>query len=461
MPLTSKFNKLFPLILCSSSLTSHAVYAQPLIQRVDLADEPGMITLHGSGFGTKSQSPPVLWVFGDDIRENGKPVNKEIGITPDALVSVGTETDVHVWSSGKGAKFSGITRHKGISHSYRAENTGWLGWPNAFGGGDTPYSEKAYISWRLLTPGDTANYKAIRVESIAGNFVRGKDAYSPGERIRVTSPDGKSVNGRFVHLDQQNSVIHVEAPGLGSTDTIGARIVGETSGASAALRGDLLYRSALSGKYLRSYETTNQGGTNSVLSTNRWIAVLFDSNGNEVRRGFETATDAGYGVPNISSGDQWQFLEAYIDLSGDYASGMIKLNNRDEKWYQNLLISGTKPKNAGPTISNVGWEPAGGTELINVALNFGEIYFDTTPQRIVISHEKEYEKIEKDLELQFISSWDSEKIVFEERLGALDTNKPIFVYVSDENNTVNETGFCIKNCTGEYNPPSKIDLGIQ
>lgn len=330
----------------------------------------------------------------------------------------------------------------------------------SFWGEDTPYSDKAYISWRLRPSGDINSYKTVRISNIKGDFDGGNDPFSPGEQVRIMTTGGKELSGRMVHLDATNSLIHLEAGTLQSTDSIDAKIIGLTSGASGLLRGSEFFRSSISGKYLRSYETINQGGTNTVFSTNRWIAVQFDSNGNELRRGFETQSDSGYGVPDVSDTQNWKFLEAFIDLSDEYASGYISMDNRDQKWFRDLYIGDSKPKNAGPTISNIGWEPAGGAEMINVGLNFGEIYFDNTPQRVVLSNQGTFSDIQGNQELQYITEWTDQKIVVDIMYRELNQSLPLFIYIFNNNNKVNLNGFCVLYCDSESSPPSKINLGI-
>lgn len=444
-------------IIAATAWSAHA-NASPQVNQTEVTDDT--ITIYGIGFGKKLQGPPVLWAFGKNIIENGVPVPKETNVIFGNPVPVGSEKNLNIWSRGTGATFSNITRTPEVSHTYRATNEGWLGWPHAFGADDTPFSEKAYISWRLKPDGDINSYKVSQAADVVGNFIVGESAYSPGEKVLITSSEGKKIDGRIVYLDKDKSLIHIEAASLQSSDASGARILGLTSGASATLQGDAFFRSSISGKYLRSYETLNQGGTHSVLSTNRWISVQFDSKGTELRRGFETETDAGYGVPEVSATSDWQLLEAYIDLSKEYGSGYISLNNNQKKWFKNLYIGDSKPKDSGPTISNIGWEPAGGTEIINVALNFGEIYFDNTPQRVILSSQQEFSEVRSDQELLYIQEWNDQKIVASLRTGGLKKNSPLYLFVFNENNDVNSKGVCIKNCDLDLSPPSKIDLGI-
>lgn len=446
------------LALIASITIANQSVASPQITRAEVSDNT--ITIYGTGFGTKDQPAPILWAFGEDIKENGIQVNKERGVTFGSAVPVGKDPSASVWSRGFGATYSADSRTTDITHTYRAENDGWLGWPHAFGGDNTPFSNKAYISWRIKTSGDINSYKAVRVLNIEGRFHTGDDPFSTGEEILITSADGTEKKGKIVHVDIANAVMHLEVPGMRLADSEGSRVTGLNSKASATLDGKNLYLTSVSGKYLRSHETVNEGGTRAILTTNRWYAVQVDRTGNELRRGFETLTDSGYNTPDISKSSNWVLLESYLDLSGDYGSGLISMNNEKTKWFNNLYIADSKPTDSGPTISNIGWEPAGGSEIVNVALNFGEVYFDKTPQRVIISNEMHYEKVRSNQEIQYIEEWTSEKIVTRFRTGSFTKIDPLYIFAFDASNSPNTTGFCIRNCDNDASPPSKINLGV-
>ena len=432
--------------------------ASPQITRTEVSDDT--ITIHGKGFGKKDQPAPILWAFGEDIKENGVPVSKERGVKLGSTVSVGKDPNNNIWSRGFGATYSSVSRSADITHTYRAENEGWVGWPHAFGGDNTHFSNKAYISWRVRTSGDINNYKVARVSNIEGEFQTGNDPFSTGEEVLIASADGTEKKGKVVHVDVANALMHLEVPGMRAADSVGGRVTGLKSKASATLDGDSLYQTSVAGKYLRSYETVNEGGTRAILTTNRWFAVQVDSSGKELRRGFETLTDSGYNSPDISKSSNWVLLESYLDLSGDYGSGSISMNNEKIKRFNNLYIADSKPKDSGPTVSNIGWEPSGGAEVINVALNFGEIYFDKTPQRVILSNEMYYEKVRDNQEFQYIEEWTSEKIVTRFRTGNFTKLDPLYIFVFDASNSPNSLGFCIRNCDNGTSPPSKINLGI-
>jgi hypothetical protein len=375
-------------------------------------------------------------------------------------VPIGDDPAKFLWTHGEGTTYTSQSRLKDITHSYRAERIGWLGWPTAFGGADTPYSDKAYISWRVKTDGDIENYKVVGLLHIDGTFKDGPSPYAPGERIKILSSDGREFIGRVVHIDKASNRMHIQLAGVSSSNLSEAVVKGLESGAEASIDSKLFYRSSSPGKYFRSYETLSEGGSHIVLTTNRLISAQYSNSGQELRRAFEFAGDSGYGAPQVSSLPGWTFMEAYIDLSKDMGHGYISANHKESKSFKGLFIGDSKPKDAGPTISNIGWEPAGGTKMVNSALSFGEIYFDSTPQRVALSNSNLYSNVEKDEELQFIKTWSNNEISVEFRKGGLNEFQPIYIYVFDKNNNPNKTGFCFINCDNNYSPPKKIDLLI-
>lgn len=57
-----------PVFATTASLESLTINQEETTDKVT-------ISLKGEGFGEKSQVPPVLWVFGDDVRQNGVKVD--------------------------------------------------------------------------------------------------------------------------------------------------------------------------------------------------------------------------------------------------------------------------------------------------------------------------------------------------------------------------------------------------
>lgn len=451
------FQKLAAWVTVCSMFAVATVDAAPVIDSFSV--NATTVTVNGSAFGAKPQAAPVMWVFGDDIRLNGKKVSIETNVSTGSVVPINTGPNSSLWTHGEGVYIDDKVRTPSLDHSYVAKGNGWVGWPYAFGGSDTPYSTKAFISWRVRTWGDINAYKAIAFNSLSGDFLTGGSQYLPGEDITVQATDGQTFSGRIVSVDTSKRIVDLELASATITLLQNAAVVGKTSGAKLQLDPSSFYRPTVGTKYFRSYENVTGAGTRAVMSTNRWISLQYDSDGNELRRAFETKTGAGYGAPNVSKINDWVLMESYIDLSGNYGNGYISANNSSKKWFNSLYIGDSKPKDAGLTISNLGWEAAGGTEMINASLNFGEIYFDTTPQRVILSNSETYEKAGSSQEFQWIKYWNNEKVTFDYYLRGLNEKSPIFMYIFDENNSPNIDGICIFNCDKNL-PPTRVQLNV-
>ncbi|WP_417536743.1 hypothetical protein [Methylophaga sp.] len=418
------------------------------------------VIVKGEFFGSKESPYPILWAFGSDIRENGKVAQKEVGVVANDSVLVG-DSGLAVWSRGQGVTYDNLSRLPEVSHTYRAENDGWLGWPLAFGGDDTPFSDKAYVSWRVKAPGDISKYVLVAVSDLGGEFNLGADQFTPGENVEIVPVGAQQRTGRIVHFDSERRQVHLEVSGLSSKHFSGAKVLGLDSGATAVLDSERYYRSSSSSKFFRSHETISGAGTRFVVSTNRLITVQFDSRGKEIQRAFEFEGDSGYGLPAITENPDWNLVEVFIDLSGKYGEGIITVNGNESKTFSGLDISETKPKDAGPTVANIGWEAAGGVEEINVALNFGEIYFDKTPQRAVLTNSKVLKDARSNVEVQYSSYWSDNEVRFESQFGGLNDAIPIYLFIFDENNESNSAGFCVYMCEKDELPPSRIMLNVE
>lgn len=452
------FLKICFLMPVGFATTISNVTAAPVI--TSYSTTSSTVTINGSGFGDKTQAAPIMWVFGDDIRLNGRQVSLEANLSPGDMIPIRTGADTSLWTHGEGVFIDNNVRTSSLEHSYGAIGNGWVGWPYAFGGGDTPFSDKAYISWRVRTWGDINAYIAVAYQNMTGKFSVGANDYTPGEGIQILGQDGRTYNGRIVSVDTPPGIMDIEVSGVSASFIEGATIIGQSSGAKAVLNVSKFYVSSVGSKYLRIYETLSSGGMKSALTTNRWGASQYDaSNTKLLSQVFEFKGDSGYGAPDISSINDWVFMESYVDLSGDYGSGYVSANNGKKKFFNDLFIAGSKPMDAGPTISNLGWEAAGGTEMINAYLSFGEIYFDKTPQRVVLSNAAEYSKSGSNQELQWINKWTNDMVEIEIHLRGLDNKSPIYLYVFDMNNNSNSTGICIKNCDSSP-PPSTIKLNV-
>jgi len=403
-----------------------------------------MVTIKGQGFGNKEQAAPVLWVMGDDVRENGVLETDYLNSIEGDVVPTGTG---QIWTKGTGVEFQNDARHEGLNKSFVVKNYGWLGWPEAMGGNDTRYATQAYTAFRIKTWGDIENYKTVDFTSLNGQFDTGLNEYDEGEQITVNTVSGKLFSGYVVSVDTVDNVLHLSVIGINSALMSGASVIGTSSGAIATIPESPKVLNTVSGKYFRSYENANiGGGVKVVRSVNRFISTISDESGQEVDRQFELAdkSDQGYGVEKVSNKNDWRLMETYMDLRGAEGTGYNDVDNMNKKPF-NYLNMAYKDQDGGPTVSNIGWEAAGGTDGINAALSFGEVYFDSTPQRIVISDSATYFQTTSNIEYQYPIQWADNEVTFELNYGALDSGNPLYVYIFNENNEHNEKGFLLCN----------------
>jgi len=446
-------------------LASNYLWAAPAVTNVVSMNSDTQYKVTGTGFGAKAQAAPVLWVMGRDVRENGT-INTDYNTSiVNDEVPVGA---AEIWTGGIAPGFDAHVRYPELELSYLAKNDGWLGWPSAYGGGDTPAGTQAYISFRMLPWWSMETSRSIGYSSIEGTFNTGSSPYLEGEDIVIATPDNGPYFGRIIHVNTDTKVIQFTVAGINANYLTGAEMQGTQSNAVATLDRAAHSVSGLGGKYLRSYENAYIGGGIRVTrSGNRFTSGAFRDDGEnasprvvQVDRAFEQPDDSdmGYYVAKVSNVKDWRLMETYIDLRGPEGEGYNEVDSRDRKWFYGLDLTHKDP-NAGPTISNMGWEAAGGTEHINFAMNFGEIYFDKTPQRVVISSQPNYSDVTTDLEYQFPLTWTDTEITVEIKRGAFNQPIPLFLYVFDRDNNVNAVGYPLcPSCKFPAKSPTQSDM---
>tara|TARA_R100000306_G_scaffold60832_1_gene61987 strand:- start:17061 stop:18581 length:1521 start_codon:yes stop_codon:yes gene_type:complete len=443
-----------PVFATTASLESLTINQEETTDKVT-------ISLKGEGFGEKSQVPPVLWVFGDDVRQNGVKVDfasYQIG------APVAT-TGPKIWEYvDNGVTYSSQTRYPGLNHSYFVGNNGTVRFPLAFGGSNPPYSDKVYMAARIKAVEAWHKFRSIRASNVSGRFDLGPSRYELGESITVENSLGtRQTNGKIVFLDSTTQLVTLETDdGWGKSDLDNAKVTGNSTGATMSLSASDYYSFAIGSKYLRMWSGGSKPGLFNTMATNRLISGYRNSSGTVVSYPEDDSgnRDTGYGVPDITSKLDWRLLETYVDQSTDSITTYVDVDNISRRYLGNIDISDTeKFLDRAPTISQLGIDAAGGAETIDAALHFGEIYFDTTPKRIMISDESTYSDSGAELELQYPVTWSENNIIFEFRPGALDTNKLLYVYIFDENGNPNSTGMkmCIE-C--EERAPKAVELYV-
>lgn len=445
----------------SQGTAAEAVLEAYSLERQTQNESTIVVSLEGTGFGEKQQAAPVLWVFGDDVRQNGKKMDYPSFSFGDSVATKEGNIWEHVDSS---VVYNSHSRYSELSHSYFVGNDGTVRNPLAFGGSNPPYADKIYLSARIKPVEAWHGFRSVGFDDIAGSFDLGPSRYEAGERITVLHSDGiNQTEGRIIYADLENSLVTIETnDNWGKSSLDGATIVGQKTGSKMALNASQNYAFAVGSKYLRMW-SGDKPGMYSTLSTNRLIVGYRDSSGSTVARPeySDGSWDKGYDVPNPTSKIDWRLLETFIDQKSNLLSTYIDIDNSGRRYVENLDISDThKFMDRSPTISQLGLDAAGGTETIDAALYFGEVYFDKTPQRIMISNQSTYENAGSELEIQFPIEWVDNKIKFELRLGELDINERLYLYVFDENSKPNRQGLeiCI-SC--KLKAPDQVSLSIE
>lgn len=420
-----------------------------------------IVTLEGSGFGEKQQAAPVLWVFGDDVRQNGTRLDFPAFNFGDSVAAKEANIWEHVDSS---VVYHPHSRYPELSHSYFVGNDGTVREPHAFGGSNPPYADKIYLSARIKPVEAWHGFRSVGFDDISGRFDLGPSRYEAGEEITVIHNDGANrTEGRIIYADLEKSIATIETKdNWGKDDLDGAIIVGQKTSSKMAINTSQIYGFSVGTKYFRMW-SGGKAGLYNTMGSNRLAVGYRDSSGATVAlpKSSDGSRDSGYGIPNLTSKLDWRLLETFIDQENHVISTYVDIDNGGRRYVENLDISNThKFMDRAPTISQLGLDAAGGAHDIDAALYFGEVYFDTTPMRIMISNKSTYDEAGSELELQFPMEWKNSKIKFELRPGELDINKKLYVYVFDENSYPNANGFelCV---TCRLTAPQKINLNVE
>src|SRR5690606_22619702 len=121
---------------------------------------------------------------------------------------------------------------------------------------------------------------------------------------------------------------------------------------------------------------------------------------------------------------KWNRMEIFIDT--DKGETWTRTNNKltnHIKFDPNIALSGK----LSPTLALLGFN--GKTQNYQVS-EFGEIYMDTSAQRVVIGDAPNWEDV-KHSELQYPISWSSTKVEFKVNFGSLPASGAKYLYVFD------------------------------
>lgn len=424
------------------------VYAAPEISSVvsegSSTNDVKRVSVFGAGFGEKSQASPVLIDRVDVAYENGQLNDVYSNVTDSELVTRSSDSSESLWeksSLGVSISTTRSPRHQtSDAHYYFEGENNFLGWPNAYGGAETPVDNKQiYLSWWYKPKFDPSSYWAFTDESVNGEF----------EEMETLLVEGGH-EGTYIGVDSEG-LINAEFPGLGSSSLKGKHLEGAKSGATAVFPSEFRggsgsgFETPGSQKYLRIWE--DPAGTEGFRFS--WTQM----------HQIVSGRDGVKGVQNWDSkplkASEWNHLEMELDT----AKGRVELFiNGDNFTGFDFDPSVDASGQWSPTIAALGLNGKVGK------LQEGEIddiYFDNTRQRVVLGDASEYKNL-KNYEVQRPISWGKGEIELELFLGQFSgrgTLGGLYVYVFDKDGNVNSQGYEI--CEDCKAPPASTPLTVE
>ncbi|MCC4269198.1 hypothetical protein LL254_00560 [Marinobacter nauticus] len=395
----------------------------------------GTITLQGSNFGVKNQAAPILWCFGTDRRNNGVP-QPAADFTPGSVVS-----DPTVWNAmHHTVRVSDEVRYPELGVSYWSANGGALGEPLAHqpAGGLPPYSDEIYAAARFKLVNDWHRMKAVSISSISGIFNQGPTRYESGEAVTISN-GSNSAFGVLISIQGGIATIITEAS---SGLLVGATVTGNETGATLFIDEYIAFASG--SKYFRMWPGSAAGPYHTI-STNRLICAYRNASGETIASPQlpEGGKDSGYGIQNMADGEGWRLAENYISQFGMTLRQYFDIDNQGRRYLETAIPEGEKFEDRAVTLSQVGYDAAGGTLDIDAGFHWGEVYLDNTPKRVVLSDKPTYSEAGQEQELQFLKEWNAGLISFEFRRGGLPDNAPLYAYVFNAEDSCNEQGYLL------------------
>ncbi|MGP4843271.1 hypothetical protein ACTXGQ_03995 [Marinobacter sp. 1Y8] len=438
------------LFTLSSFALSLSVSAAPSIQNATInggLSDGSVVELTGIGFGNRQYSAhPILFDFGDRAYENGK-LNTHGSQLDEAVPILGNDkgdTD-SLWSkpsfAGETARApilteSDIGQNLGQGRHYLMEGpNSYLGWPNAYGGSDTPIDHHTfYVSWYIKVKYNPAFYWSASPLEPKGDFKPGEDVTVNGLKGSFIGKASSSVvkgMNQFVFPEQLN------------TNNLRGQVVrGVSSGASVVFPSEPAYGTGNgfenpgSNKVLRVWEDPKGASGLRLSWGNLGFAAL----------GGDQLTELSPGV--------WHFMELEID--GKSAVGKAYV---DRKLVDQSDLSKEVHAFAegawSPTIALLGFN--GKPQEFQVT-EIDDIFMDDELSRVVIGGAPKFSELTH-YDLQLTEKWNDNNISFKLNLGKNSTKSSRYLYVIDAAGNVNEDGFPL--CDECKSPPSSVQLKVE
>lgn len=392
------------------------------------------ITTDGTfSFGVKTQAAPTLWVFGSEVFENGVANNSESSLVDGDPAATG------IWALDTYPTISTDTRHAGIDHVYTGNGANQreeiVGWPNCMLGtaedkDSSIYNEKLFCSFKSRYSNHPYFYRATAYNSLSGTFDDGANEWDEGEAVSI---DG-GLTATLLYVDTANSVIHFRAPSsaLNSSSLNNATMTGDVSGATCVLDTATVYTVPGATKFIRAYENTSETG----------IRTAFSPTGNVI--GGYTGFTEDYRIQptpilgrNQANLQAWHTIESYFDHSGATGSGRLTVAGDEVTWSGFDLTN--KDPSGGMVPANIGLDLPNAPTPVYETQWFGEIYVDTTPQRVVIGDGSTWAACDPDnTELLRPTAWSASSITAVYKAGSG------YLYVIDADDApINSNGVAI------------------
>lgn len=467
------------------------VNAEPLISNVTVVDggsgassESGSRTyqtatrvkISGTGFGEKVRGgPPILWDRVQSFRgidgsyryaegvgeipfENGSIVDRDDLRQPwtessyaglygkeDSNVYVKAESealDVKVLGDGLVRRVVNDRAKDSSGHYVVNGPQGFLGKPREYGGRNPPAgSDYLYVSWWIKQ-----RYNPTRMSNYTLNYEIG--TFSPGDTFLV---EGTKYTGRVLGFPT-------------NTKSYASLVFSDRAIISAKALGKRLIKTGSAGEILTGGEAVVAIPTSPYTSdgANKFLRVWDNPDGKNFRLSW-TATELAFGT--VSNGapvpnkwytwpgveEQWNHAELEIDLK----SLVLRAWVNNELFVNVSLASAARDKDFSPTVSLLGWD---GQYQYYQLTEFGDIYFDNSLQRVVVSNRPTWSEASVSpftvatssgsvkprlKEVQYPVRWTDTEIEAEIYVGAYDhcAVDGLYLFVADASGSFNETGY--------------------
>ncbi|MDG5498954.1 fibronectin type III domain-containing protein [Marinobacter sp. BGYM27] len=392
-------------------------------------------------FGAKSQAVEAFRVDGDTVYEDGVENTAYQGLSDgDEVTAAG------VWVGVDNVYLDRAeTRHARVGAVFTGLGKTDIGQMVSVGGLNNPrQSDRVYFSYQIKHSANINTVYRYQVENVSGVFDEGANSWGLGEAILI----GGDKPARIIHIDDSASPSYVyfdlddRMAGSGS-QLQGETIVGQSSGATADILSASTYLTPSAHKYIRADQDGSGSGFGFIaaLPLRQWWSAWDDENSDEIGRVADLypITAGIYDVRGYEN--TWHRLEFIFDFR-DRGDGLIAppsflIDGRE--W---LITEALDPQylNTEKGLAVYHGVDAAGAAIDAVRSWYGEEYYDTSLQRVMLSDEPAWAEAKKNFELCSIASWSTSQIEVTINRGQFSDGATLYLYVADDNGDVNSSG---------------------